>query len=439
MGDSKKVGCTRDVFEFPFISSDGKEKVERYYKCCVLGKGAFGEVFLGAKEMYAIKHMKLNIGISKLPGVQKEIKILQKASKDCKVTPAIRDYYISNDEAVLVMDYVDGVPLDEIDISPDSKEGIEKWKDIFYLLILGLECLHRNDIIHVDIKPENIMVTPEYNIYYLDFGVSCIGLPCQMGGTPSFMPPEFRIVNLKTLDGNKMESDRANYLSDVFMLGATIYEMMAEKPLMDPNQDKDEIFFANVEEGTEYYEEVISEAREELETLTQFRPWNVIVSRMLSFERLDRPSVFDILQALKTNDMSYLDNTRTRNKKYVFLQGNRDDHKEIEKQKQIKYDQKTFDNYEYQFEKDVYLKLIKGDVPLKDLYQELYLGYLKVEKYGDGDENNVLEEDNYDDAKEYTEIFFKMLGTKESRWKNYPTAEWRKKINSESIYWADSD
>jgi len=58
--------------------------------------------------------------------------------------------------------------------------------------LLGLECLHTNDIIHRDIKPENIRLDNDNNIKIIDFGLSRKGVPCTGAvGTTGYFAPEF--------------------------------------------------------------------------------------------------------------------------------------------------------------------------------------------------------------------------------------------------------
>lgn len=89
----------------------------------------------------------------------------------------------------------------------------------------ALDHAHRNQVVHRDVKPANVMVSRRGEVKLLDFGIARAtdseGLTAagQVVGTPTFMAPE-------VLRG--MEADPR---SDVYSLGATLYRCLAGRPL----------------------------------------------------------------------------------------------------------------------------------------------------------------------------------------------------------------
>ena len=91
-------------------------------------------------------------------------------------------------------------------------------------LILALEYIHKNNIIHCDIKPENIVIDKNGYFYLTDFGIA-INLKEEeknkknnfFGGSLGYMSPEV------------MFQEKMNFSVDYFTLGAVCYEMMMGK------------------------------------------------------------------------------------------------------------------------------------------------------------------------------------------------------------------
>jgi serine/threonine-protein kinase len=111
----------------------------------------------------------------------------------------------------LLMEYIDGQTLDEID-DPD----IGHLTLVFIEVARGLAHMHRRGVYHGDLKPGNIMVTRQGGVKIIDLGTAWIrGQDKQrVQGTPYYMAPEQgtkRIVDDRT---------------DLYNLGATMYRML---------------------------------------------------------------------------------------------------------------------------------------------------------------------------------------------------------------------
>jgi serine/threonine-protein kinase len=123
------------------------------------------------------------------------------------------------------MHFVDGKPLDDLiddgDITPKMAASIAK------RVANGLAHAHSHGILHRDIKPANILVDKAGEPQITDFGLakdmdtkSKLTYSGATIGTPQYMPPEQADGRLKDIDER----------SDVYSLGATLYEMLAYEP-----------------------------------------------------------------------------------------------------------------------------------------------------------------------------------------------------------------
>jgi len=116
-------------------------------------------------------------------------------------------------EIVLLLDFVDGTPLDRL--GPiDRSTLLEHLADAAD----AVAHLHARGIAHADLKPGNLILDAAGRVVVIDFGQACpIGTrKPRVQGTPGFMPPEQR--RRETVTG----------ASDLFALGATLLRLLMD-------------------------------------------------------------------------------------------------------------------------------------------------------------------------------------------------------------------
>lgn len=111
-------------------------------------------------------------------------------------------------EVHVLMEYVDGVSLDR-----RGPAGIEETVDLFIKVAEGLDAMHQANLLHTDIKPNNILLDRSGAVKIIDFGQSCpIGFrKPRIQGTPDYIAPE------------QVQRHHLSRRTDVFNLGATLY------------------------------------------------------------------------------------------------------------------------------------------------------------------------------------------------------------------------
>lgn len=137
---------------------------------------------------------------------------------------AIYDEAEEDDYHFLVVEYVEGKPLNEFVPAPAdvvATLGIQ--------LCNALDYAHRMNIIHRDIKPANIKVTSEGIVKIMDFGLAMernathITAHGSIIGTPAYLSPE-------QARGHKLD-----HRTDIYSLGVVLYEMLTGKLPFDSN------------------------------------------------------------------------------------------------------------------------------------------------------------------------------------------------------------
>ena len=116
----------------------------------------------------------------------------------------------------LVMDLITGKDL-RYHLSKSKKFSAETSKFLLACTILGLEYIHYNNILHRDIKPDNLVLDKNGYVKITDFGISReIGklIKGESSGTPGYMSPEVMCGKSHSID------------SDYYCMGIMAYEFM---------------------------------------------------------------------------------------------------------------------------------------------------------------------------------------------------------------------
>ena len=141
----------------------------------ILGKGGMGAVYkakdLALERYVAIKT--LRISSTEQPLILAEAKTISKLNHPNIVT--IYDIARDGDANFIVMEWVDGNPLNTV--IPSQGMALNKVLDYAKQMVAALACAHQQQIIHHDIKPQNIMLDVNGRIKILDFGISALVEP----------------------------------------------------------------------------------------------------------------------------------------------------------------------------------------------------------------------------------------------------------------------
>ncbi|MGD8750924.1 MAG: serine/threonine-protein kinase [Anaerolineales bacterium] len=202
-----------------------------------LGVGGMGAVYRArdmrfiVKKFVAVKEMinrarDENLQETIVKNFEREANIL--ASFNHPAIPTIYDYFTLGNRSYLVMEFVEGRNLEDI---MNEQEGffpidnVVRWAIQLCDVIHYLHTHHPEPIVFRDMKPANVMITPEDEIVLVDFGIA---KPFQTGqkgtmiGTEGYSPPE-------------QYRGEATPVVDIYALGATIHHLLTRKdPRIEP-------------------------------------------------------------------------------------------------------------------------------------------------------------------------------------------------------------
>ncbi len=152
-----------------------------------------------------------------------------------------------DDVPYLVMEYVDGQPLD--DYCDAHRCTVEERLDFVASVARALQYAHRNLVVHRDLKPSNILVTGDGTLKLLDFGIAKLldaeaaglTIPATRTGirpmTPGFAAPE------------QIRGDAISVATDVYQLGVLTCELLTgQRPFVSPERSRFDLERAVLEE-----------------------------------------------------------------------------------------------------------------------------------------------------------------------------------------------
>jgi serine/threonine protein kinase len=134
----------------------------------------------------------------------------------------------AGDVHFLVMEYVEGKSLDRL-LAQSGRIPVDQACDWVHQAALGLQHAWEQGMVHRDIKPGNLLLTPGGQVKILDFGLARFAnetapgggltLEGSMVGTPDYMAPE-----------QAEAAGKADIRADIYSLGCTLYHLLAGEP-----------------------------------------------------------------------------------------------------------------------------------------------------------------------------------------------------------------
>ncbi len=209
------------------------QRVGRYEIVSELGRGAMGVVYKALDptigRTVALKTMRLDVHGLESDDVLRRFKNEARAAGVLNHPNIVTIYDAGEQDGTfyMAMEYMEGTTLHSL-LAQNRVLQPEQIIQISRQVCKGLDYAHSHRIIHRDVKPANIMLTPDGTVKIMDFGIAKAGGSMtstgQVLGTPNYMSPEQ--VKGKMLDGR----------SDLFSFGVLLYEMVTgEKPFVGQN------------------------------------------------------------------------------------------------------------------------------------------------------------------------------------------------------------
>lgn len=204
----------------------------RYLALEELGAGAMGRVYRAHDPLIdravAVKTIRADLLLPEdRPEFLERFRTEVRAAGRCAhpAIVAVHDFADDADPPFIVMEFVEGRALSSI-LRGDPTEraaAVPRLAQAMLQVLDGLEAAHALGVVHRDIKPGNIMVTPQGRPKIADFGIARLGLSALTAaggvvGTPSYMAPEQAL------------GQPVDQRIDLFAAAAVLYEILLGRP-----------------------------------------------------------------------------------------------------------------------------------------------------------------------------------------------------------------
>ena len=220
---------------------------ERYKIKNFISRGGMGSIFLAEDlrlkgRLTAVKEVRLDLTLSDETLRQTRDQFLREATVLARLDhpnlPKVSDFFSEENSDFLVMDYVPGEDLRTLMLeSQETGEFLEEKKVLTWAnqITDALIYLHSQDppILHRDVKPSNLKLTPTEVVKLVDFGLVKVlaakeeTLTIVQGrGTALYTP-------LEQYGGDTGHTDAR---SDVYALGATLYHLLTSSPPVEARE-----------------------------------------------------------------------------------------------------------------------------------------------------------------------------------------------------------
>jgi eukaryotic-like serine/threonine-protein kinase len=194
----------------------------RYRLLVELGEGGHGAVDLAFDTKMARR-----VAIKRIPITRRGVEILSRTTglKEARTAAllnhpnivTVHEWDTDDDEAFLIMEHVDGASLAEV-LDLYAPLDADEAAAIISQVAEAVAFAHENGVLHLDLKPENVLITRGGLAKVADFGVAALtnaaGQAISAGGTLGYMPPE------------QLRAERVDARTDVWAFAALALQVL---------------------------------------------------------------------------------------------------------------------------------------------------------------------------------------------------------------------
>jgi tRNA A-37 threonylcarbamoyl transferase component Bud32 len=187
----------------------------------------------GMGEVWQAEHLYLNktVAIKRLhPSLARDAAVRRRFKQEATTLAyldhpnivRLHDYLEDPTEVYLVMEYVEGIPLDEWITKKTGPIPEPRAADLLRQILDGVGYAHQQGIIHRDIKPNNFLITPQMEVKILDFGIA----HAMEGHQKKLTKTGARLGTVLYMSPEQVQGLQIDFRSDIYAVGVTLFQML---------------------------------------------------------------------------------------------------------------------------------------------------------------------------------------------------------------------
>ena len=215
------------------IGGEGRLVAGRYLLLGALGRGGMGTVWRAHDTLLGVDRALKEIRFSDDPSGAERHDRAERARREARAAArlahhpgvvVVHDLVEEPDAPWIVMELLESCrSLDQV-VRHDGRLTPQVTARVGLAIVEALDHGHRNDILHRDVKPANVLITADGRVKLADFGIATyldrapLTQASAISGTPTYMAPE------------RLRKEQSGPASDLFSLGATLYAAVEGSP-----------------------------------------------------------------------------------------------------------------------------------------------------------------------------------------------------------------
>ncbi|TWX66819.1 protein kinase [Colwellia demingiae] len=201
-------------------------KLPHYSRERLLGEGGMGKVYLAQdnqlQRQVAIKELTYQPKDDEVNHALKEARLLARVNHSNIIQ--IYNVHDEGDHISLVMEYFNSKTLTQF--QQEAYTTLVQKLDLLQQLSAGLAAAHKNDVIHCDLKPSNILVNEQGQLKITDFGIALLASNESQNSEQTASNNPLQFGSLLFMSPEQIKLQAVDYRSDIFSFGIIAYQLM---------------------------------------------------------------------------------------------------------------------------------------------------------------------------------------------------------------------